>query len=107
MLDAALLNLKEGARVVICGAISQYERTGDVRGPTNYLKIPERNASMLGYTVFRFAEEYDQIREALAEWVLAGQLALPEQVEEGIEQFPDALIKLFSGGHKGKLLVAP
>jgi len=107
VLDAALLNLKEGARVVICGAISQYERTGDVKGPTNYLKIPERNASMLGYTVFRFAEEYDQIREALAEWVLAGQLALPEQVEEGIEQFPDALIKLFSGGHKGKLLVAP
>ena len=45
--------------------------------------------------MFRFAEEYDQIREALAEWVLAGQLTLPEQVEEGIEQFPDALIKLF------------
>ena len=87
VLDAALLNLKEGARVVICGAISQYERTGDVKGPTNYLKIPERNASMLGYTVFRFAEEYDQIRETLAEWVLADQLTLPEQVEEGIEQF--------------------
>ena len=107
VLDAALLNLKEGARVVICGAISQYERSGDVRGPINYLKIPERNASMLGYTVFRFAEEYDQIREALEDWVLSGQLKLPEQIEQGIDSFPDALIKLFTGGHKGKLLVAP
>ena len=50
---------------MICGAISQYERTGDVKGPTNYLKIPERNASMLGYTVFRFAEEYDKLEKPL------------------------------------------
>jgi len=107
ILDVVLLQINERARVVICGAVSQYERTGDVRGPSNYLKIPEKNASMLGFTVMRFAEDYAEIQAAITEWVLAGKLKLPEQVEEGIEQFPKALTMLFSGGHMGKLMVAP
>ena len=107
ILDIVLLQINERARVVICGAVSQYERTGDVRGPSNYLKIPEKNASMLGFTVMRFAEDYAEIQAAITEWVLAGKLKLPEQIEEGIEQFPKALTMLFSGGHMGKLMVAP
>jgi len=107
ILDAVLLQINERARVIICGAVSQYERTGDVQGPTNYLKIPEKNASMLGFTVMRFAEDYPEIQAAITEWVLSGQLKLPEQVESGIDQFPRALTLLFSGGHMGKLLVAP
>ena len=107
ILDIVLLQINERARVVICGAVSQYERTGDVRGPSNYLKIPEKNASMLGFTVMRFAEDYAEIQAAITEWVLAGKLKLPEQIEDGIEQFPKALTMLFSGGHMGKLMVAP
>lgn len=107
ILDAVLLQINERARVVICGAVSQYERTGSVYGPTNYLKIPERNASMLGFTIMRFHEEYAEIQESITEWVLAGKFKLPEQIESGIDQFPRALTMLFSGGHMGKLMVAP
>ena len=107
ILDTLLLHINERARVVICGAVSQYERTGDVRGPSNYLKIPEKNASMLGFTVMRFAERYPEIQSGITDWVLSGKLKLPEQVENGIDQFPRALTLLFSGGHMGKLLVAP
>jgi NADPH-dependent curcumin reductase CurA len=55
----------------------------------------------------RFAERYPEIQSGITDWVLSGKLKLPEQVENGIDQFPRALTLLFSGGHMGKLLVAP
>jgi hypothetical protein len=107
ILDDVLANIRPGARIVICGAISQYERVGEVNGPVNYLKLAERNASMGGFTVNYFEQDYPEMQENLSKWVMEGSLRLPEHIEEGIDQFPKALTLLFSGGHKGKLIVAP
>ena len=105
VLDAALDNIAKCARVVICGAISQYNDMTQVTGPSLYLRIPERNASMLGFTVDHYADQFPDMEADIAKWIQSGELLLPEQVEEGIENFPGALIKLMTGGHKGKLLV--
>ena len=105
VLDAALDNIAKCARVVICGAISQYNDMTQVAGPSLYLRIPERNASMLGFTVDHYADQFPDMEADIAKWIQSGELSLPEQVEEGIENFPGALIKLMTGGHKGKLLV--
>ncbi len=105
VLDAALDNSAKCARVVICGAISQYNDMTQVTGPSLYLRIPERNASMLGFTVDHYADQFPDMEADIAKWIQSGELSLPEQVEEGIENFPGALIKLMTGGHKGKLLV--
>ncbi len=105
VLDAALDNIAKCARVVICGAISQYNDMTQVTGPSLYLRIPERNASMLGFTVDHYADQFPDMEADIAKWIQSGELSLPEQVEEGIENFPGALIKLMTGGHKGKLLV--
>ena len=107
VLDAALDNIAKCARVVICGAISQYNDMTSVAGPSLYLRIPERNASMLGFTVDHYADQFPRMEEEISSWIQSGELSLPEQVEKGIESFPLALVKLMTGGHKGKLLVEP
>ena len=107
LLDQVLDQLAKGARVVICGAISQYHHMEEVQGPSLYLRIAERNASMRGFTVDRFMEQFDTMEKDLSGWMKSGQVKLPEHIEAGIENFPKALVMLFNGGHMGKLLVTP
>ena len=107
LLDVLLDRLKSGGRISICGAISQYDDLGDVRGPKLYLRLAERNARMCGFTVDHYSDRFAEAIPKLAGWMAEGRLVLPEHIIEGIEQFPDALITLFNGGHMGKLLVRP
>jgi NADPH-dependent curcumin reductase CurA len=105
MLDTVLDHIADRARVVICGAISQYDDHDNVYGPTAYLRLAERNARMEGFTIFRFIEHWPEARKTLAEWLATGRIMLPEQVEVGLEAFPRALNMLFTGGNTGKLMV--
>jgi NADPH-dependent curcumin reductase CurA len=107
LLDIVLDRLRTGARVSICGAISQYDDMSNVRGPKLYLRLAERNACMCGFTVDHYTARFGEATAKLAGWMADGRLSLPEHVEEGIERFPAALIMLMSGGHMGKLLVKP
>jgi NADPH-dependent curcumin reductase CurA len=107
VLDAALDNIAKGARVVICGAISQYNDMEHVTGPRLYLRIPERNASMIGFTVDHYADQFPKMEEDISGWIKEGKINLPEHVIEGVDNFPNAIVTLMSGGHMGKLLVAP
>ncbi len=108
LLDVLLDQIRERARVVICGAISQYQ--GDmsqgVRGPSLYLRLAERHARMEGFAVNHFPDRYGEAEEALGGWLARGEIRLDEHVEEGLERFGDALGLLFTGGHTGKLLLA-
>lgn len=105
LLDTVLDRIATGARVVICGAISQYDDLNEVRGPNLYLRIAERNASMLGFTVDHYADEFPAFIRQITEWMDSG-LHLREQELNGLESFPEALRTLFTGGHMGKMLVA-
>lgn len=106
ILDDVLVRIKEFSRIVICGAISQYENMESVHGPRNYLKLAERHATMEGYAVFHFSDRYAEAETRLAEWVRNGELVMREQIERGVENFPRVLQMLMTGGHHGKLLLA-
>ena len=106
ILDLVLDRIRPQARVVICGAISQYDDLESVRGPSLYLRLAERNASMLGFRIDHHEEEYPAVEADLRAAIDAG-LILPEHTETGLDRFPEALRMLFTGGHKGKLLVTP
>jgi len=105
LLDVVLDQIAEGARLVICGAISQYGHMDDVRGPKLYLRLAERHARMEGFAVTHFRDRFPEGLEQLTAWVDAGQLSLREHIEPGIESFPRALGRLFDGSHIGKLLL--
>jgi len=99
--------IRERARVVICGAISQYDHMDQVRGPALYLRLAERHARMEGFAVNHFESRYDEAGRQLATWLKDGRLRMHEHVVKGIDQFPDALITMFSGGNIGKIVVEP
>jgi NADPH-dependent curcumin reductase len=106
ILDAVLTRLARGARIVICGGISQYNAQ-EPTGPKNYLALIAARASMTGMLVFDYADRYAQATAELMEWLRDGRLISREQlVEGGVKAFPDALLKLFAGENTGKLVVA-
>ncbi|MGI8921739.1 MAG: NADP-dependent oxidoreductase [Solirubrobacteraceae bacterium] len=105
ILDAALANLALQARVVICGAISQYNNSGPMKGPANYMSLLVNRASMTGMLVSDWLPRWGDAAKELAGWLAAGQLHSREDIIEGIEAFPDALVKLFTGENNGKLVL--
>lgn len=105
ILDAALARLAMRARVVICGAISQYNATGPVAGPANYLSLLVHRASMTGMVVLDYAARFPEAIAELAGWRAAGKLASKEHLVRGLEAFPSALNMLFAGENHGKLIL--
>ena len=105
ILDIALDNIRDRARVVICGAISQYSHHDAVDGPSLYLRLAEKYSRMEGFTVMHFEEHYEKASKELLDLYNQGKLKVPFHIEEGIDNFPLALQKLFTGGNTGKLMV--
>ena len=106
ILDAVLTRLARGARIVICGAVSQYNATDGVRGPANYLSLLVARASMIGMVVFDYAPRFRGAAAEIAGWLADGSLISREDVVEGgVSAFPEALLKLFSGENVGKLVL--
>jgi NADPH-dependent curcumin reductase CurA len=106
LLDTALTRLAHGARIVICGAISQYN-SSEIRGPRNYLMLLVARASMTGFVVFDQLDRYPEARARLARWVRSGELISREDVVPGgVDDFPQVFGRLFTGGNTGKLVLA-
>jgi hypothetical protein len=106
ILDEVLRRLARGARVAICGAISQYNAEQPPRGPANYMQLLVMRASMTGFLVFDFAKRYAEGVAQLAEWLRAGELRSREDVVRGgLERFPDVFLMLFRGENTGKLVL--
>ncbi len=105
ILDAVLTRLARGARIVICGAISQYNNTTPVKGPANYLALLVQRATMTGIVV---SDYYDRAAEAamvMGGWIASGKLKTREDIVDGLDNFPKAFDMLFSGANNGKLVL--
>lgn len=104
-LDAALRCINRKARVVICGAISQYNATEAAPGPASYLALLVQRARMEGFIVFDYAKRYGEARADLAQWIGEGRIRHREHIVQGLENAPRALLRLFDGTNHGKLIV--
>lgn len=105
ILDAVLDNLAMRARVVICGAVSQYDHLDDVQGPSLYLRLAERQSRMEGFAYFHFPDSIATARNDLTRWLDEGRLVMTEHILDGIERYPEALQFMYEGNNIGKLLV--
>jgi len=105
ILDAVLTRLNRHARIIICGAISQYNNTEPVRGPANYLSLLVNRARMEGIVVFDYVERYPQAIAEMAAYLKDGRMKGREDVVAGIDTFPETLLKLFRGENFGKLVL--
>jgi hypothetical protein len=106
ILDAALTRLAMHARIVICGAISQYNSATGMKGPSNYMALLVRRSRMEGFVVFDFAKRYGEGAAQMAQWIASGQIKVKEQIVKGsIDDFHDTLQMLFRGENVGKLVL--
>jgi NADPH-dependent curcumin reductase CurA len=106
VLNAALANLAMHARIVICGAISQYNAESPTPGPSNYMALLVRRATMGGFLVFDHAAEFRVARQRMAQWVADGRIIAPETIVPGsVTDFHEVFLRLFSGDNLGKLVL--
>jgi NADPH-dependent curcumin reductase CurA len=106
ILDSVLARINRRARIVICGAISQYNNTTAVQGPKNYLALLVNRARMEGMVVFDYAARYPQAIAEMAAYLADGRMKSREDVAPGgVAAFPATLSKLFSGENFGKLVL--
>ncbi len=105
ILDTVLTRINRGARIIICGAISQYNNTAAVAGPKNYLSLLVNRARMEGIVVFDYADRYPLAVAEMAGYLKDGRMKSKEDVVKGLDAFPEALNKLFSGENFGKLVL--
>ena len=104
VLDLALDRLRKFARVVLCGGISRYNKTGQIPGPENYFNLIFRSALMQGYIVGDYQARYPEALDNLKAWLESGKLQYAEDIQPGIENLPDTMMRLFDGRNKGKQL---
>ena len=105
ILDMVLAKINRKARIIICGAISQYNNTTPVKGPSNYLSLLVNRARMEGIVVFDYADRYHLAVTEMSGYLKTGTMKSKEDVVQGIENFPEALLKLFNGENFGKLVL--
>lgn len=105
ILDAVLTRLAFKARVVICGAISQYNNKQAIKGPANYLSLLVNSARMEGMVVMTYAPRFAEAAAEMGAWLATGKIKSKEDIVSGLQTFPETLLKLFSGENFGKLVL--
>ncbi|RMF11421.1 MAG: NADP-dependent oxidoreductase [Alphaproteobacteria bacterium] len=107
ILDAALMNLRERARIVMCGAISTYNVKEPQPGPYNLWQLLVKSARIEGFLIRNYADRFPEGAVQMAEWINQGRIKYKEEIIDGLENAPDAFLKLFTGENEGKLVIRP
>ncbi len=105
ILDIALANIRLGARVVICGGITRYNKSGPIPGPVNYFNLVYKRAKMEGFIVVDRVHKFGEWGAIMREWIDEGKLKYKVDIIEGFENIPKGLIRLFTGENTGKQLI--
>ena len=105
ILDHVLAKIRRDARIIICGAISQYNNTTPVQGPKNYLSLLVNRGMMKGMVVFDYTERFPVAIAEMAGYLKDGRMKSKEDVVKGLDTFPETLLKLFNGENFGKLVL--
>ena len=105
ILNTVLGMINVGARISICGAISQYNATEPVPGPSNYISLLTKRSKMQGFIVMDYAQRFMEAQTQLGKWVADGQIQHKEEIVGGLQNAPRAILRLFEGTNEGKLIV--
>jgi len=105
ILNTVLGMINPHSRIVICGAITQYNATEPPPGPSNYISLLTKRSRMEGFIVTDFVDKFDEGLMQLGQWLMEGKLKHKEDIVDGLENAPRAILKLFQGTNEGKLII--
>jgi NADPH-dependent curcumin reductase CurA len=104
-LEAALDVIRPKGRIALCGAISSYNATQPVPGPSNLFNAVAKGLTLRGFLARMYAHRMDDFRRDMTRWLAEGSVVYPETVVEGLERAPRGFIAMLGGGNVGKSLV--
>lgn len=104
-LETAISHMANFGRIVLCGGISSYNDTTPRPGPNNLMLLVTRRVRMQGFIVIDYLARAGEALADLTQWVGAGELAWREDIQEGFENIPATLQRLFDGRNSGKQLL--
>ncbi|XP_028119843.1 2-alkenal reductase (NADP(+)-dependent)-like [Camellia sinensis] len=104
MLDAVLLNMRNYGRIAICGMVSQYNLE-EPEGVKNLMQLLYKRVRMEGFVVFDYHPHYSKFLASVLPYIREGKITYVEDIVEGLENGPSALVRLFRGRNVGKQLV--
>lgn len=105
VLDQALECLAMNARIVLCGAVSQYEKTGPHTGITHLWELVTKRARAEGFMFSDYVDEFPEVIGKLSQWIKEGSLRSPVEITSGLANTPDAFCRMLAGRTRGKSLV--
>jgi NADPH-dependent curcumin reductase CurA len=105
ILEAALANLAQRARVVLCGSISGYNEATPRPGPRNLINLVVTRSRMEGFIVIDYLSRATEAVTQLVQWTAEGKITNAEDIQEGIENVPTTFLRLFAGKNLGKQLL--
>ncbi len=105
VLNDCLGEIAMKARVVICGGISRYELGQLPAGPQNYFNLVFKRATMEGFIVLDYTDQFPMASKRIAKWIAEGKIKYKEDLQEGLENAPKTLMRLFEGANFGKQLL--
>jgi NADPH-dependent curcumin reductase CurA len=104
-LEAALATLRPWGRVALCGAISQYDRTGPTSGPRNLFQATANNLTLRGFRGSAYVDRIADMQREVGAWLRDGRLRYRESIVDGLDHAPEALVRMLAGEMIGKTLV--
>jgi len=104
-LEAAIDHMADYGRIALCGGISGYNDETPQPGPSNLMYLVSRRIRMQGFIVLDYLDRAQEAIDAMTGWVMAGEIAWREDLQEGFENIPATLVRLFDGRNVGKQLL--
>ena len=104
-LEAGIEHMADFGRIVLCGAISQYNDAQPAAGPRNLMYLVSRRIRMQGFIMLDYLDRSDEAIDAITRWVMAGDIAWREDIQTGFDNIPTTLMRLFEGTNNGKQLL--
>ena len=104
-MNDVLARIALNARVVVCGGISRYQAEGLPTGPANYMNLIFQRATMSGFLMSDYVSEAPKALARLEAWIRNGDIQFKEDVQQGFDNIPATLMRLFEGKNFGKQLL--
>jgi hypothetical protein len=105
MLEAAIEQMADHGRIVLCGAIAGYNASEPPPGPRNMMNLIARRIRMQGFIMLDYLHRIEEFQAEFGTWVLEGKIKTREDIQEGFENIPATLNRLFEGRNQGKQLL--
>ncbi len=105
ILEAGISQMADHGSIALCGAISAYNEAEPAPGPSNLMVLVARRIRMQGFIMLDYLDRLDEFNNEFGSWFLEGKIKTREDIQEGFENIPATLKRLFAGENNGKQLL--